>query len=163
MRLPKPAIQHIVILNFAIAILKVRTMDDVVSKAVNITKDKKILNQKRKLIAKIDSKIEEIMELTDIVFSQMSDSDLERVRKGHSAHLVQSIPETTSNPETLALFMLYINFQSVPDPRMNKILDKVKEIDYIGLIYEIEEVGLQKNVGEDMYLLADDLVEQIKK
>jgi hypothetical protein len=164
MRLSAPAIKHIVILNMAIAILKVRKYEDVVSKAVGITKDKKILNQKRKLLAKVDNAINEIEKLTDAVFSQMSDTDIERVRKLNSAQLIQQIPEDSTNPEILALYLLYINFNDDIDKKMDPLLNPCKEIDYFELILMLsEDVGLEKNVSEDMYVLAQKLIEQIKK
>jgi len=163
-RLPTPAIKHIVILNFATAILKVRKIEDVVSKAVGLTKDKKVLNQKRKVLVLVDRKLKEIEMLGAIVFNQMSPSDLSRVKKGHSAWLVSQIPEKTTSPEILALYMLFLNFQDLPDTKMSKLLAPALEIDYMELIITIsEEIGLEKDVADEMYELALHLVEQIKK
>ena len=163
-RLSTPAIQHLVILNMAIAILKVRKMEDVVAKAVNITTDKKVLNQKRKLYAKIQDELDNITSLSDDIFPKLSHDDLQRVAAAHSPKLIQLIPEQTTNPEILALNMLYLNFNDVPDTKMDSLLTHIQQIDFMRLILLIsEEIGLQKDVAEDMYPLAEMLIDKIKR
>jgi len=87
-----PAIKHAAVFNMAIGTLKVRKFNDVVAKAVTITKEKKQLNRMRKVLTKVD-----------------------------------------------------------------------KEIDYMSLIITIsEEIGLTKDVSDDMYELALRMIEDIQ-
>ncbi len=163
-RLSTPAIKHLVILNMAVGILQVRKFNDVVAKAVNITTDTKILNQKRKELVKVQKQLDTITDLVAEIFPKISIQDASRVKKGHTPSLIQQIPETTTNPETLALSMLFINFQDVIDPKMDELLKPCLAFDYHKIIVTIsEEIGLQKEVGEDMYVLADDLIRQIRR
>lgn len=166
--LPKPAstsaVKHLVVFNMAAAILKVRHFDDVVAKAVRLTQDKTQRNKTRKIFAKVEAQLERITSFSSTIFSQFSRDDLERVKKGHNAGVVSLIPETTTNPEILALYMLFINFQDCPDKKLDKRFDILQTIDYMELIITIsEEIGLEQDVSEDMYLLALKLIEEMKR
>jgi len=163
-RLSKPALNHIIVFNMAVGILRVRKFEDVVSKAVNISTDKKRVNQKRKQRAKFEEKLEYICNLSVDIFKQMSKDDLNRLRAGTKAEIILKIPEATTNPELLALNMLFLNFQEMPDPRMDEVLDPVKDIDYLELMVILsEEFGLEKDIEEEMLYLADHLIAEIKK
>ena len=163
-RLSEPAVNHLVILNMAIGILKVRKLKDVTAKAVNITKDQKVLNQKRKVIARTDSELDNICSLTDEIFPKVDRVDLGKIAKGHTPELIQTIPEKTTNPEILALYLLYINFQDETDLRLDERLKVCLNYDYMSLIITIsEEIGLEKDVSDDMYVLASKLIGKVRK
>lgn len=163
-RYSKNALEHLAVMNIASAILQVRKFDDVVSKAVNITSDKKVLNRKRKLLLKIDSRLQDIISMCHSVLSDMSNDDLLRLRKYSDPRVIATIPELTTNPETLALNLLYLEFNDLPDSKLDERLKCLTEIDYMSLIeYISEEVGLESDVSEDMYVLADSLILKIKK
>ena len=164
MRTPKKAIQNIVVLSMAVAMLKVRKMPDVTAKAVNLTKDKKILNQKRKLLQKLENEFDKIINLADDIFSKLSLEDLKRISKSYSMETIQQIPELSTNPEVLALNLLYINFYDEVDNKLYEPLKPLTQIDYMDLIIKVsEEIGLEKNVSEDMYPLAQKLIKEMKK
>jgi len=164
MRTPKRAIQNMIVLSLAVAMLKVRKMPDVTARAVNITKDKKILNQKRKLLKKIEDELQSIIDLADNILSKLSIEDLKRISKSYSIDIIQTIPETSTNPEILALNLLYINFYDEVDNKLFEPLKPLMEIDYMDLIIKVsEEIGLEKNVSEDMYPLAKNLIMEIKR
>ncbi|MBE0498612.1 MAG: hypothetical protein IBX43_05145 [Campylobacterales bacterium] len=163
-RLSAPAIKHLVVFNMACGILKVRKFKDVVHTAVNLTDDKKQLNSKRKLIAQIETSLDLITAQTDAIFSQLSLADLDRIKKGHTAQMIEMIPEHSTSPEVLGLYLLYLEFQDAADKKLDPIMQQLCEFDYIKLIWAIsEEVGLQKDVSDDMYYLAMKLIEEIKK
>ena len=163
-RLSKAAIQHATILNFGVSVLKVRNMEEVTKKAIKITQDKKILNQKRKVIAKVQSELDSFQQLTDDIFPQLNLEDLNRIRDGHTVQLIQQIPEATTNPEILALYLLFINFNDDVDKKIDSIFNEVVKIDFMKLIITIsEEIGLEKDISDNMYLLAEKLIKDIRK
>ena len=163
MRIPTRAINNITLLSLASAILKVRKMPDVVEKAVNITKDKKTLNQKRKALAKLNATLDSIVSDADTVFGGLVLEDLKRIQDKTSMQLIQKIPEKTTSPETLALNILYILFNDEVDKVLYAPLKKFTEYDFMDLIITVsEDIGLEKNVSEDMYPLAKKLIMEIK-
>jgi len=162
--LSSPAIKHLIVFNMAVGILKVRKFDDVVKKAVNITDDKKHLNKMRKVLAKVETKIDEITKLTDVIFSKLSKSDLSRIAKGHKEQIIAKIPETSTNPEVLGLYLLFLEFQDLPDKKLDEVMSPLLEFDYIKLIDIIsEQIGLQRDVADDMFELALELIKEVKK
>ena len=163
-KLSSPAIKHMVVANMASAILQVRKKEDVVAKAVGITKEKKILNQNRKELAKFENKLDEIVANVHNILSSISMEDVARVGRGHSKELVEQIPEKSTNPEVLALYMMFVNFQDCPDKKMDEILKPLLAEDYIDLVDFLSvRVGLEKNVADDLYWLAVKLIEDIKR
>jgi len=162
-KLSTPAVKHLTCFNIAIGILRARKFKDVVAKAVNITDDKKQLNRMRKTLAKVENEIDKICSLSDAIFSQLNYDDLARIKNSHRASTIALIPETTTNPETLALNILYLEFNDLPDEKLDERLKILTKIDYMDLIEIIsEEIGLQKDVSEDMYLLATEIIEDVK-
>ena len=158
-----PAIKHTDVLNMAIGILKVRKFNDVVAKAVTITKNKKQLNRMRKILAKVDKEIDAIINTLDRVFDNINYYDLMRIKQSHSAKTIALIPEKSTNPEILGLYLLYLEFQDAPDAKMDERLRFLQEIDYMSLIITIsEEIGLTKDVIDDMYELALRMIEDIQ-
>ena len=158
------AIKHLAVLNMAIGMLKVRKFADVVSKAVTITDDKKIRNQKRKVLARIDEDIKKINSSLDLVFAQLHIDDFVRIRKANSFESIKLIPEDSTNPEILALNLLFITFQDHVDPKLSHIFSPMLEFDYMDLIITIsEEIGLKEDVAEDMYPLAHKIIEEIHR
>jgi len=162
--LSTPAIKHLVVLNMAIGILRVRKFKDVVAKAVGITKEKKKLNQMRKMLSLVDNELESITGLIDTIFKKLNQNDLSRIKKGHSAKIISMIPETKTNPEILGLYLLFLEFQEDVDMKLDEALKPCLEFDYMKLIITIsEEIGLEKDVSDDMYLLAEKLIVEIKR
>ena len=163
-QLSTPAIKHLVVLNMAIGILKVRKFKDVIAKAVGITKDKKRLNQMRKTLPLVEDELEKITDLINPIFSQINKADLARIKKGHSAKIISMIPETKTNPEILSLYMLFLEFQEDVDKKLDDVIKPCLKFDYMKLIITIsEEIGLEKDVSDDMYLLAEKLIMEIKR
>jgi hypothetical protein len=163
-RLSTPAIKHLTVFNMACGILKVRKFKDVVAKAVTITDDKKQLNKMRKELAKVEVELDEITSQVDAIFSQLNFDDLERIKKGHTAGIISIIPEDSTSPEILGLYLLYLEFQDFPDKKLDPVMKPLQEFDYMELIITIsEEIGLQKDVSDEMYELAQRLIAELKR
>lgn len=166
--MPKPlssaAVKHLAIFNMAVGILKVRKFEDVVAKAVLITTDKTQRNRTRKLFAKVDAQIDEITGTSQKIFSLLSRADLIKIAQKHTPRVIVKIPETETNPEVLGLYLLYLNFQDAPDEKMDERFAFLKEIDYMSIIIAIsEEIGLVKDVSDNMYELGLELIAEIKR
>jgi len=162
--LSTPAIKHLVVFNMAVGILKVRKMSDVVAKAVSITDDKKQLNKMRKVLLRVEAELDKVTSMVDVMFSQLNFTDLERIKKGHNAGIISMIPEDSTNPEMLGLYLLFLEFQDAPDKRLDPLMKPLQEFDYMSLIITIsEEIGLQKDVSDNMYELALRLQEMLKR
>jgi hypothetical protein len=163
-RLSKPALHHLVVLNIATGILLVRKEKEVMQEAVTITEDKKVLNQKRKELAKLDEKLREIAELATPLIKALDYNDLQRLKKFDTDKIVMIIPTENTNLEVLALYLLYIEFQDAPDPKMSSIFEKCKEYDYFSMIIEISEnIGLTKDVSEYMYNIAHEMIRAVNE
>jgi len=160
--LASKTIKKLTAFNMAVGILRVRNFKDVTEKAVNLTKDKKILNQKRKVLVRVEEEINAIVNLTHVILDKVDRFDIQKVKAGHSMKLIQSIPEKTTNPEILGLYILFLVFQDNIDERTDEIFAPLLSIDYMSLIIIIsEEIGLEKDVADEMYELADSLKEKI--
>jgi len=163
-RFPKPALHHLVVLNIATGILIVRKEQEVLEEAVTITDDKKVLNQKRKELAKIDKQLNEIKKLATPIIESLNYSDILRLKNFDADKIVMMIDEKNTNPEILALYLLYIEFQDAPDKKMSSIFKECKEFDYFSMIIEISEnIGLTKDVSDYMYNSAHKMIEAVKR
>ena len=59
--------------------------------------------------------------------------------------------------------MLFQIFNDVVDEKLDERLKPMTEFDYFDSIVKISDtIGLEKNVSEDMYVLAEELISKIK-
>ena len=161
--LTKHGLQDLLILNYAFAVLQVRNSKEVVQNAVLITDNKQTLYRKRKLVKLIDTKINEILVMKEVIFGRIKQDDFRKLAKVYNFEFVKMIPEKDTNPETLALYMLWINFIDDRNPMCSKVFDGIETIDYMQLIITLtEQIGLTKNIQDDMFILACGIIDKIK-
>jgi hypothetical protein len=89
--------------------------------------------------------------------------ELKKVRARFSLEIIKMIPEDRSNLDLLSLNMLFIEFQDCIDKKMDGVFTQYLKYDYMDIIVRIsEEIGLEKDVADDMYLLALKMIDAIK-
>jgi len=163
-RLSSSAIKNLAILNMASGILQVRSHKDILLESVCITSDKKVLNRNRKLLKTIQTKLDHICKVTYYISKSISHADIERLRKENKVSILKDIDYKNSNAEILALNLLYICFNDDIDFKVDEIFKSILKIDYMDIIIPLsEDIGLEKDVSDDMYISAQRIIDEIKK